>query len=115
MARSQLGAQVGSLARRLRILDTHLSDRLRLHRLGNGPGLAARALQHFYLFEAGTRLGGAGARVVELVVDLGELLLVHEHTARAQDIVLGLVTLDAVFRLADAAAQLVEPRRERRR
>src|SRR5262245_38337944 len=109
----QLGSEIGFLADDGGVLFTQTPDGIGLDGFRGGARIGAAALQALELLV--TRLGLGGARLGggQLVVQLGQLLLVDGPPAGADDVVLALVALDLFLRVPHAVAQLVEARRQR--
>ena len=72
------------------------------------PGSAPPRCWRWQLLVTGLGLGRARLRHAQLIVQLGELLLVHEPAAGADDVVLALVALDQLLGIAHALAQLAQ-------
>jgi hypothetical protein len=77
------------------------------------PGSMPQLLQAGDLVVARLGFDRARARSGELIVEVGQLLLVHPASAGADDALLGLVALGFLLRPAHALLQLRKPRRQR--
>ncbi len=114
MSGAELGGKIGLLAGGSGVKLAQATDRLRLHRLRGRARIDAAALRAQNLVVTGLGLAGACLRQGELVVELGELLLVHQAPLRAaDDVVLALIGLDLLLGVPHALAQLVQPGGER--
>ena len=78
-----------------------------MHGFGRGADVGAARDQLLHLLEPRLDLRGACPGDVHLVVQFGQLLLVHEPAVRADNVVLGLVALDLFLGAANPLLQFL--------